>query len=130
MIEIIFSKQEYFIAAVVILLILYSYFFKKLKEHTTIKYMKKDINLGLMIILIFIMFLVVAVSIYSSTVISNLSLKYNNTLFYNNFINKELTYCMGEADRLSTINSKIEQNKDDLENIYTTSRDSCQNQNI
>lgn len=130
MIEEIFSKQEYFIAMVILLLILYFYLSKKLKEYTAIRYMKKDINLGLMMALIFIMILVVFASVYSSTIISSLALKYNNNVFYNNLVSKELTYYKGESDRLSTINSKIEQNKDDLENMYNTARDSCQNQNV
>ena len=130
MIKEILSKQEYFIAAIILIMILYFYLSDKLKEYTAIKYMKKDINLKLMMALMIIMVLVVFVSIYSSTIISNLVLKYNNTVFYNNIISKELAYYRAEADRLSIVNSRIEQNKDGIENLYSTARDSCQKQNI
>lgn len=130
MIKEILSKQEYFIAAIILIMILYFYLSDKLKEYTAIKYMKKDINLKLMMALMIIMVLVVFVSIYSGTIISNLVLKYNNTVFYNNIISKELAYYRAEADRLSIINSRIEQNKDGIENLYSTARDSCQKQNI
>ena len=130
MIKEILSKQEYFIAAIILIMILYFYLSDKLKEYTAIKYMKKDINLKLMMALMIIMVLVVFVSIYSGTIIGNLVLKYNNTVFYNNIISKELAYYRAEADRLSIINSRIEQNKDGIENLYSTARDSCQKQNI
>ena len=130
MIKEILSKQEYFIAAIILIMILYFYLSDKLKEYPAIKYMKKDINLKLMMALMIIMVLVVFVSIYSGTIISNLVLKYNNTVFYNNIISKELAYYRAEADRLSIINSRIEQNKDGIENLYSTARDSCQKQNI
>ena len=130
MIEIIFSKHEYFIASILLIIILYFCFSNKLKEYNSIKYMKKDINLGLMMILVITLILVVMVSIYSSTIIKNLALNYNNTIFYNEFVSKELAYYKEEADKLSVVNSKIEQNKDDLENLYSVARDRCQNQNI
>ena len=91
-IDLIFINQQYFLALITLLIIVYFYLYKKIKESVETRYIQNDINLRLLLTIACIVVLIAGMSVYYDNTIKGLFFKYNDSVMNKDMLNDEVNY--------------------------------------
>ena len=118
-----FTNQNYFLAFFILLIILYFFLYNKIKKAFETRYIKNDINPGLILTLVLIVILIAGMSIYYESIFKEISFKYTHSVMNKDLLEDEVNYYKKELERTADSKDKLTKSKEEFENIYIHTRD-------